>query len=142
MWQTYIVPVCGPLIVLIRILCPKYCNKEKMSKNIITNKCKTSWKVSHVVIWFIFEFKIRPKKIYLVIFEMFLKFSPLHMQMSLRCRCVYFAFPPPRLFHFMTIRGWLFWAKFFMAPCMWKLMIGLSLHALKKVTGLKVFFWT
>ncbi len=51
---------------------------------------------------------------------------------SLICRCVYFAFQLPQLFHSMTILGWLFLAKFSMALCMWKLMIGLSLPKSRK----------
>ena len=51
---------------------------------------------------------------------------------SLICRCVCFAFQLPQLFHSMTILGWLFLAKFSMALCMWKLMIGLSLPKSRK----------
>ena len=45
------------------------------------------------------------------------------------CRCACFAFPLPQLYRSTTIQEWLSWARSFMVPCMWKLMIGLNHHA-------------
>ena len=56
----------------------------------------------------------------------------LQVSNAIWCRCVYSVFPLLRLYHYMTILGWLYLANFSMALCMWKLMTGLNLPALWK----------